>query len=599
MIGKGVQAKSKKQKAKGKGQKGGTLSFLVALLFQKHGVALRMNFCLLPLAFCFLLSCALAQDDPAAKRKYTLFNGTRVFFSLDTDVPDVQTQMATRIQVSDINSVNRVLVDQKSGVFFGYTLKVEPVSGSNKYRVYLQPLSQEQEQKIKSSRWYEDAQLANVHALTPGTIQSGRKPQPQQQALTPVTRFPAPQMIEDGDTIAVDVMVNPATGGRISDRITISSRDLPLATDSRKPARDFTLDDIEMKISNYRLLINNQMVTQEKPQAGCSGPLIWFYVPGEGRFIFSIKPRVGYDFQRIGAIEDNKIAFSVNGKKFEWQSESPIVGAGGKWNLYVLHDAKFEPDYEEYLINPDEQAKKRILDFIRENCCLIGSALNVESLFGKTQAYLNAEPVQNRLLKNGQANALVKAPSNYRLMIQGAVRKPGVYLMEGRTTLMRLISSAGGLMTKHSPIAYVLRELKARAGTADAAAENSVHYRMFSVNLDLLSQGKLEQDIQLEPGDTISIPSGAFFYVAGEVGSPGEFPWREGLTLSQAIAMAQNTNFRAQPRHTVIFRENGRGEREEIRVDALAIMKNEAQDVPVMMNDIIVVPNSPLRTIRR
>jgi protein involved in polysaccharide export with SLBB domain len=592
MSDKGVQPK--RQKAKGKRQKGGTLFFLFAFLSEKSGAPLRLNFCLLPFAFCLLFSCAIAQDDPAAKRKYTLFNGTRVFFSLDTDTPDVQTQMATRIQVSDINSVNRVLVDQKSGVFFGYTLKVEPVSGSNKYRVYLQPLNQEQEQKIKSSRWYEEAQLANINALTPGTIQSGRKPQAQAQALTPVTRFPAPQMIEDGDTIAVDVMVNPATGARIADRITISSRDLPPATDSRKPARDFTLDDIEMKISNYRLFINNRMVTQEKPQAGCSGPLIWFYVPGEGRFIFSIKPRVGYDFQRLGAIEDNKIAFSVNGKKFEWQSESPIVGAGGKWNLYVLHDAKFEPDYEEYLINPDEQAKKRILDFIRENCCLIGSALNMDSLFGKTQTFPGTELVQSRFGKNAMASALFNAPSSYRLLIQGAVRKPGVYLMEGRTTLLRLISSAGGLMTKHGPIAYVLRELRTRTDAADATAENSVRYRMFSIHLDSLSQGRAEQDIQLEPGDTISIPSGEFFYVGGEVNTPGEFPWREGVTLRQAIAMA-NLNFKAQPQHTVIFRDNGKLEREEIRVDAATIMKGDAEDVPVRVNDIIIIPRSPLR----
>jgi protein involved in polysaccharide export with SLBB domain len=588
------KAQGKEQKAQGTSEFG--TGFLISNLLSR--IPRLPSFCLLLFAFGFLLAPVCAQDEAPAKRKYTLFNGTRVFFSLDTDAPDVQPQLATRIQVSDINAVNRLLVDQKSGVFFGYTLKVEPVGGAQRYRVFLQPLSPEQEQKIKSSRWYEEAQLANIQALAPGALQSGRKPPPPPQALTPVTRFPAPQIVDDGDTIAVDVLVNPTTGARISDRITISSKDLPLASDSRRPARDFTLDDLELKISNYRLLINNRMITQEKPQAGCAGPLIWFYVPGEGRFIFSIKPRPGYEFQRIGAIEDNKIAFSVNGKKFEWQSESPIIGNGGKWNLWVLHDARFEPDYEEYLIDPDEQAKQRILQFIRENCCLIGSAANMESLFGKTLAHLHAEPLQNRSLKNAAAS-LLKPSSSYRLMIQGAVRKPGVYLIEGRATLMRLIASAGGLVTKHGPIAYVLRELRSKPEAADATTGDSVGYRLFSVNLDSLARGQSEQDLQLEPGDTISIPSGEFFYVAGEVNTPGEFPWREGTRLLQAIAMAQGTNFKAQPRHTVIFRLDDKGGRIEIRVDVLAIMKSEAQDVPVMMNDIIVVPNSPLRTIRR
>ncbi|MBL8206177.1 MAG: SLBB domain-containing protein [Blastocatellia bacterium] len=603
-----MKAKGKDQKANGKRAALYFFSDVVGLGFD---VFLRSfvrqknlpTFCLLPIAYCLLLSCAFAQDDAAAKRKYTLFNGTRVFFSLDTDAPDVQTQMATRIQVSDVNSVNRVLVDQKSGVFFGYTLKVEPVSGSNKYRVYLQPLSVEQETKIKSSKWYEDAQHANVNALVPGTIQSGRKPQSQPApSLTPVTRFPAPQMLEDGDTIAVDVMVNPMTGTRISDRITISSKDLPLTSDSRKPARDFTLDDIEMKISNYRLLINNQMVTQEKPQAGCAGPIVWFYVPGEGRFIFSIKPRAGYDFQRIGAIEDNKIAFSVNGKNFEWQSESPIVGNGGKWNLYVLHDAKFEPDYEEYLIDPDEQAKKRILDFIRENCCLIGSAVNMDSLFGRAQAFLSTPPAPSRSLKGSQSASLMRPPGINKFLIQGAVRRAGAFFIEGKTTLFRLIVQAGGIINPTGPMATAIiqRELKSPLRYSPDSNErvdskDDIKFEMFSVRFPLVTKGKYS-DIDLEPGDTVKVFPSDLFFIVGEVNLPSEFEYREGLTLRQALEMAKGITAKANLKGALIYRKGLTGDEVEIQVDLAPILNNQKADVQLEANDIIVIPNRSPKT---
>ena len=37
----------------------------------------------------------------------------------------------------------------------------------------------------------------------------------------------------------------------------------------------------------------------------------------------------------------DKMTFTVDGDRFEWVSTKPVIGDGGKWDLWVLH----EPDY--------------------------------------------------------------------------------------------------------------------------------------------------------------------------------------------------------------------------------------------------------------
>jgi hypothetical protein len=40
-------------------------------------------------------------------------------------------------------------------------------------------------------------------------------------------------------------------------------------------------------------------------------------------------------------VRHNTVEFEWDGDRYEWESALPVVGAGGNWNLWVLH----EPDY--------------------------------------------------------------------------------------------------------------------------------------------------------------------------------------------------------------------------------------------------------------
>jgi len=62
--------------------------------------------------------------------------------------------------------------------------------------------------------------------------------------------------------------------------------------------------------------------------------------------------------------------------------------------------------------------------------------------------------------------------------------------------------------------------------------------------------------------------------------------------------MAAGTTFKAATNRRLIFRENPRtGKHEEIHVDVGAVMKGGTKDVPILANDIIVVPNSRIKTV--
>ena len=116
---------------------------------------------------------------------------------------------------------------------------------------------------------------------------------------------------------------------------------------TRSLPRDFTLDAVEMAVNEYRLLINGEVIAMGKPASNQSGALLWFYVTGRGRFIFSLVPREGYGFQKVGFIENNRIEFTLRGDRYEWISNVPVLPGGGTWNLWVLHDPRYTPPIDD------------------------------------------------------------------------------------------------------------------------------------------------------------------------------------------------------------------------------------------------------------
>jgi polysaccharide export outer membrane protein len=277
---------------------------------------------------------------------------------------------------------------------------------------------------------------------------------------------------------------------------------------------------------------------------------------------------------------------------------------------------------EDYRIGPGDHIEIRVEDApelltrtrVSADGKILMNYLNYVPIQGKTTdevAILVAEKLRGRYLKNPLVSVAVTQVNSRSFLIQGAVRRPGPFQIEGRPSLMRLINYAGGILENHGSRAFVFREIKALAnaegtqsnpasapGATQGASDvgETTKYIMLTSNINALYKGRFDEDILLEPGDIVNIPPTDVFFVAGEVNAPGEFPLKDGTTLRQAIAMAQNWTPKAKPKNAVIFREGINGERKEISVDIAAVMNNKSPDVPLMANDIVIVPNSPVKS---
>src|SRR5215813_10490300 len=233
-----------------------------------------------------------------------------------------------------------------------------------------------------------------------------------------------------------------------------------------------------------------------------------------------------------------------------------------------------------------------------------------------------ANGLRGRYLKDPNVIVLVKQFYSRSFFILGAVKKPGVYQIEGRPQLLRLITLAGGPAESHGSVAFIIREIKKKETTppsdtsttkpapnsdqtaanasSDPASADEPEYDIKMVNINGMFKGLGlgGKDSYLEPGDIVNIPQADVFYVAGEVNAPGSFPLSEGTTLRQAIALSQGTTMNAALGSGVIFRQDAStGKRVEIPVNIGEVMKAKKEDIPLLANDIVIVPNSRSKTI--
>src|SRR5262245_60670344 len=225
-----------------------------------------------------------------------------------------------------------------------------------------------------------------------------------------------------------------------------------------------------------------------------------------------------------------------------------------------------------------------------------------------------ADGLRGDYLKDPKVVVWVKEYNSRSFYIQGQVRSGGVFQIEGRPSMLELITLAGGLTEKHGTHAYIMRKIKVpeqklaepttakggvdRPGSGqEPTLEEAPKYELKSTNINALLKGQFQYDVQLEPGDIINIPPTDLFFVAGEVNAPGSFDLKEGTTLRQAISLAQGTNYKAALNRGIVFRENPTGKREELHVEIGAIMQGKKEDIAIMANDIIMVPNSRAKSI--
>jgi protein involved in polysaccharide export with SLBB domain len=138
----------------------------------------------------------------------------------------------------------------------------------------------------------------------------------------------------------------------------------------------------------------------------------------------------------------------------------------------------------------------------------------------------------------------------------------------------------------------------AKGTTTATATEGEPDYEMISTNIVGMLRGRLDNNVIVQPGDVVYIPPADVFYVAGEVKTPGQFFLRQGITLRQAISLAGGTLFQAKLNKGVIFRTDPvTGNLTEMPIDIGAVVSGKSQDMPILGNDVVWIPNSAAKSI--
>jgi polysaccharide export outer membrane protein len=181
--------------------------------------------------------------------------------------------------------------------------------------------------------------------------------------------------------------------------------------------------------------------------------------------------------------------------------------------------------------------------------------------------------------------------------VLGAVGQPGVQQVQGRKTLVEVISQAGGLGPEAGPVLKISRSLRwGPIPLPNAVNDPSGEYSVAEIDIkSLLEARNPSENLLVRPNDVISVPKATMVYVIGEVVKPGNFAMssHERTTALQVVSMAGGFAKLAKSKEAHILRlEPGSTERKDIPINLSKIMEAKAPDVALQAEDILYVPNS-------
>lgn len=175
-------------------------------------------------------------------------------------------------------------------------------------------------------------------------------------------------------------------------------------------------------------------------------------------------------------------------------------------------------------------------------------------------------------LVNPQVDVFVKEYRSKKVIILGQVNKPGLYELQGKTTLLEFISKAGGLTSDVGSSVTIKR--------TDTGAESN----NLVIDLNrLIKEGDTTLNVQIKDGDSVYISKADIYYVSGEVSKPGSYTLDTGTTIIKAITMAGGFSKIAA---------KGKVKVNRIVDGEQKVYENVKMDMPVLPDDVIIVPES-------
>ena len=190
--------------------------------------------------------------------------------------------------------------------------------------------------------------------------------------------------------------------------------------------------------------------------------------------------------------------------------------------------------------------------------------------------------------RSPQVSIILRNVSSQRVWVLGRVNTPGLYPLNGPTSVLEAIARAGGLFSSRF------------SGTTEELADLQHSFvvrngEFLPVNfVKLLRQGDLSQNVYLKNGDYVYLPSAlnSEVYVMGAVRMPKAVGFMDQVTLISAVAEAKGLLPQAFAQRAVIIR-GSLVEPTIATVNLNRIMMGRDPDIALQPRDIVWIPNSP------
>ncbi len=261
-----------------------------------------------------------------------------------------------------------------------------------------------------------------------------------------------------------------------------------------------------------------------------------------------------------------------------------------------------------YTLGPDDQLTIRALDSeeLNEKAFRIdlGGFIRLPMIGRLHVAGMTVEQLESELtqrlkvfLVHPDVSISVTEFRSQPVSVFGAVRNAGVHQVQGRKTLVEMLSAAGGLEEAAGSTVKITRRLEwGRIPLKTAMDDPTGQFSVAEVKLNsILHANNPEENILVRPYDVITVPRAEMVYVVGEVQRAGGFVLREreNMTVLQALSMAGGLDRTAAPQNARILRSSGDGPaRSEVAVNLKKILTGKTPDIPLSRDDILFIPSS-------
>jgi hypothetical protein len=255
----------------------------------------------LALTFGVLAFCA-AQTSSTVM----LSNGVQLDVVSNLGTPTGQQTISVEMVRASGKSFYRVFRDQNQLAVFAYELVVDLVSNGERLSVVARPA---------------ETQFA---ARFPGA--DGGKPVPtlssDQQAGT----------LASGQSANIGLFELQGMGLTVTDTVRMRLDQKQGAASGR------------IQFAGLRVSVGGKQLSSTAP-AAVSGRFAMFYVPGRGGFFFAIEqPPPGLPFIQAGAVDHNRMRFTIDNENYEGVATAPIVANPDTADLWVYHDPAYQPE---------------------------------------------------------------------------------------------------------------------------------------------------------------------------------------------------------------------------------------------------------------